>query len=652
MTDPAKLVIDSALEVDGREDTVQLEVRGHQTQEAPLQEWQDDGGDALARVTGDGRLEVGDLDLAAEAALIEVKAEAELPTTRPQRGLGTAGRIVGAISDAVSWVLHELHLDGESVTGLHTALRAVLRLTATSDTSQAELRAGDFEASNEAGTDATRTGRMTGVQGTVVNKEESYLAEAVGVGARVDNETGGEISTAYGLKVEDMPADADLRYAIHTGQGPTHLGDYLELEEMDAPLAPVADSGLMRIYPKADGRLYARNDQGAEMDLTDQGSDTDAIHVDESGEIDGLTLAALTSDDVFVLESAGNSYAKRKTTLADILAYGGLQFVPNNSGSAASQGDVGLLQYDATYGYEYVTTTAAGAIGQWCVVVEGGADGAGVYVQREGLSQIAYAGSAPSVGDYLITSTTAGRAAAQSYISPAIFAVCVGNGSGGLVAAHLLTNRIRQPLALSNDILRINAAGNFSATGWSGTVNDGAPTSSPVTISTSTGALTDITPVSANEHGHIVIHNLTAGNSALIASISGNDITFVDDAPLASWSNGDSLTSISQTITGGGKVRDIDLSASADISPLAVELGVSIVWRDTGAAGVDWTLHPYESWSSSKAKFTTAQVANQYIRSYPSIPIINSRFGVANAASGSGTGLGIVRATFVVVAAP
>ena len=41
MTDPVKLTIDSAVEIEGREDVAQLTVKGDGTQQQPLQEWQD-----------------------------------------------------------------------------------------------------------------------------------------------------------------------------------------------------------------------------------------------------------------------------------------------------------------------------------------------------------------------------------------------------------------------------------------------------------------------------------------------------------------------------------------------------------------------------------------------------------------------------------
>jgi hypothetical protein len=54
MTDPTKLTFDSAVEVDGREDTTQLAVMGHVTQNEPLQTWEDHSGNTLAYIAADG----------------------------------------------------------------------------------------------------------------------------------------------------------------------------------------------------------------------------------------------------------------------------------------------------------------------------------------------------------------------------------------------------------------------------------------------------------------------------------------------------------------------------------------------------------------------------------------------------------------------
>src|SRR5574341_1256480 len=110
MPDPIKLSIDSALEVQGREDAVQLEVQGFSGQAQPLQQWQDGAGAALAEMTGDGRLRVGSLNTGAPSAVVEANRAVTLPSSQPLRGLQTLGRLTGALTSAVAWAVHELEL--------------------------------------------------------------------------------------------------------------------------------------------------------------------------------------------------------------------------------------------------------------------------------------------------------------------------------------------------------------------------------------------------------------------------------------------------------------------------------------------------------------------------------------------------------------
>jgi hypothetical protein len=63
MSEPVKLTVDAALEVDGREDTTQLRVQGHSTQTEPLQTWEDSSGEVQTEVTGAGRLRADEVEL-------------------------------------------------------------------------------------------------------------------------------------------------------------------------------------------------------------------------------------------------------------------------------------------------------------------------------------------------------------------------------------------------------------------------------------------------------------------------------------------------------------------------------------------------------------------------------------------------------------
>lgn len=264
MADPKKLTIDAGLQVEGSEDTTQLEVRGSATQTEPLQEWQDASGEAVARLGADGRMQVGDLDLDTPDALVEANEAVTLPTDRPLRGIQSLGQISGVISDAIAWAAYELQLLGSGgVSGLHAALRAVLTLNNSGGAVDAEVRAGDFEVINA----SDPVGKVVGVSSAITNESGGTITEAVAFSVEepVNQGETGSIGTLVGLDVPDLD-QADENFAIRTGKGQVRLGDFMEMEQLDT--APGGSSGVVRVYPKTDGKLYARAPNGTEYDLT------------------------------------------------------------------------------------------------------------------------------------------------------------------------------------------------------------------------------------------------------------------------------------------------------------------------------------------------------------------------------------------------
>lgn len=270
----AQLDEDGQLLINGQQDNTHLRVQGHSTQSEAVQTWEKSDETVLAQITGDGRLELGDLDMGTPDALIEANNDITLPSTTPQRGVQSQGKITGndpqAIDDATTWSVHELELlgDGE-VSGLHTALRSKITQKNTGDADQAELRAGDFEAINESTNSTKPVGEVKGLQSKVTNEQGAYLTEAVGVEVAIadDNGATSQITNAYGLRIDNVPLGSGVAYAIHTGSGPVHLGDYLELvKPVSVPGQPAQDN--VRVYPKSDGKLYAKDWQGTEYDLT------------------------------------------------------------------------------------------------------------------------------------------------------------------------------------------------------------------------------------------------------------------------------------------------------------------------------------------------------------------------------------------------
>src|SRR3972149_9148746 len=117
---------DEAVQINGSQDTTQLQVQGNNPQNLPLQTWENSVGDILAQLTSDGRLELGDLDLATHDALIEANNDLDLDASpMALQGIQSRGivrRVTGAIGDAIAWIVHELEFQGSGgISDEHTA---------------------------------------------------------------------------------------------------------------------------------------------------------------------------------------------------------------------------------------------------------------------------------------------------------------------------------------------------------------------------------------------------------------------------------------------------------------------------------------------------------------------------------------------------
>ncbi len=262
---------------------------GSGTLGALAQDWVDDNEDLRIRFTEDGQIQVGDFDagvLSTADSLIEAhRAEG---SSLPQRGLHTLGKIAGAVSTAISWVVGELELVGTAaISSIHSAVRGRVTHSSTGDSSTAELRAGDFETINQSGTSGTPVGTGVGVQATVDNQQNAHLTKASGIVSKIQNATGADIETAVGfdvgvpvndgtidtligLNIPDMTEGTE-NYAIRTGEGVVSLGDVLDVPVVTtSPAAPA--SGKLRVYFKLDGsnqpQLYARASSGTEYKVT------------------------------------------------------------------------------------------------------------------------------------------------------------------------------------------------------------------------------------------------------------------------------------------------------------------------------------------------------------------------------------------------
>lgn len=98
-------------------------------------------------------------------------------------------------------------------------------------------------------TGTAHTEMAVGVRGYIGVAGSSTVDDARALHAQF-NAPAGTLGTVYGLKVENVPT-ATTRYAIHTGTGPVHFGDYLELPEMSDPAAATANTA--RLYCRDNG---------------------------------------------------------------------------------------------------------------------------------------------------------------------------------------------------------------------------------------------------------------------------------------------------------------------------------------------------------------------------------------------------------------
>lgn len=321
--------------------------------------------------------------------------------------------------------------------------------------------------------------------------------------------------------------------------------------------------------------------------------------------------------------------------------------VKNTSGATAAANETGYLSEAG----EYKTTTTAALVVNWCTVVIGGANNADIYVANRGRFTVKYTGTAPSAGHYLTTSTVAGSALRSTVMDPAIFAVCLAAGSGGLVEVLLLCSSVFQPLTNANDIARPASCG---LSNFTGTIN-GTPSGSTL-VYTITGGTNEesIKPFSSSQIAKLVLYNTTRGTSLLISSvdIATNTITFTTAVPGA-WVNTDVITARSQINTlGVGSAFFYDHEfAAGNIPVLTRAIDVALGMSDSGGAGQTCGIHPYEAGAASKLTGPTTQ-STQFTNSWPAAALINNRITLVWTASGSATALVICRLRGVWVAAP
>lgn len=219
----------------------QLEVTAHAPQDHPIQTWRIGGG-AVAQISQDGRLEVGDQAVAssASAALIEANQNINSGSGITQ-GLQARGIVsgAGAINQPLTWSQHELEVGGTGgVSSAHQALRSIVTQNNTGSGASAEMRAGSFEVKNN-----QTLNKAVAVRAEITNASGGNLTEAAAF--EVVPPSAGTINTFYGLRIPDLTVGTN-RYAIRTGQGQVYLGGPLIVEQSTPTISLRSPAGQAR----------------------------------------------------------------------------------------------------------------------------------------------------------------------------------------------------------------------------------------------------------------------------------------------------------------------------------------------------------------------------------------------------------------------
>jgi hypothetical protein len=157
------------------------------------------------------------------------------------------------------------------------------------------------------------------------------------------------------------------------------------------------------------------------------------------------------------------------------------------------------------------------------------------------------------------------------------------------------------------DIFGIAATG---GAGWTGTIN-GAPSGATVTYTHVSGYKNSLVPAATTQLGKQRLYNLTRGTSALISTSNGSStITLTTNAP-AGWANGDSITTLSRTVSGGYNFIDIEITSGELLNrPSGM---IYLTGRDSGGAGYWLWAHPLTTFAAPKLAAICTCVASIFV---------------------------------------
>lgn len=183
------------------------------------------------------------------------------------------------------------------------------------------------------------------------------------------------------------------------------------------------------------------------------------------------------------------------------------------------------------------------------------------------------------------------------------------------------------PYTSANDLFRCDNPGGPSL--WTGTIS-GAPSGASVTVSApASGTEAVLVPTSTSQLGKMRLYNITRNNYALIQNYNTgtNVITLTANAP-GDWASGDSLTVVSQTVSGGGSDWvEIELTDTTLIGKATVDCLLTI--QSATVAGNSMSVHPIETFGAGKVSPKNVLVANLADGYRLMIKLSNSRLAIA-----------------------
>jgi len=216
-----------------------------------------------------------------------------------------------------------------------------------------------------------------------------------------------------------------------------------------------------------------------------------------------------------------------------------------------------------------------------------------------------YAGGASATGNLPEFADTSGNVLQDSGVSPSSFAPAAkgvtngdshdhNGGDGAQISYATLSNL---PTAVNNtsDIFRCDSCGTSGFTGTIATLPGGAT----LTYNVTSGNENTMVPQAAGQLAKQRLYNTTRGTHALISDCNAgtNTITLTANVP-ADWQVGDTITTLSQTVSGAGRSW-VDLEITSGNL-----LGTSAVWIYMvvydGGGPSQLALHPFETYGDSK----------------------------------------------------